>query len=135
MYRKSRLPGLFLAAIIAVPSLHAQDAREDIRRGREIWDRKGCGSCHGLNVTYGGPALAGVTERRSREWLYQWLRDSKTMVRTDSIARGLKEAWKMAMPSQGLSREEVDALLAFLADRERRLGGEGRAASEATAPQ
>ena len=62
MHRKSRLPGLFLAAIIAVPSLHAQDAGEDIRRGREIWDRKGCGSCHGLTLKGGlGPALLPAT--------------------------------------------------------------------------
>ena len=107
---------VMLAAWVASPA-HGQDAKE-LKRGQRIWDRKRCASCHGMHSTHGGPALAGVTKRRTREWLYRWLDDSESMVRTDSIGREMLALWRFVMPSQGLSPRDADALLAFLQSKE-----------------
>jgi cytochrome c551/c552 len=109
---------LLLGAVIASP-VQGQDSKA-VKRGQRIWDRKGCGSCHGLYSTHGGPALEGVAQRRTREWLYRWLDDSESMVRTDSIGKEMVERWRLVMPSQGLSKKDTDALLAFLQSKESR---------------
>ena len=107
---------MVLGAIIAAP-VQGQDSRE-VKRGQRIWDRKHCASCHGLHSTHGGPPLAGVAKRRTREWLYRWMDDSESMARTDSIGREMVAVWRMVMPSQGLSTKDTDALLAFLQSKE-----------------
>jgi mono/diheme cytochrome c family protein len=111
-----------LALLCAASEGVAQEADADlIRKGRAIWVKRECGSCHGIDATAGGPALEGLTQRRSREWLYRWLKDSKSMVVSDSIGRELMSLYKVAMPSQKLSPRDVDALLAYIEDRERRV--------------
>jgi mono/diheme cytochrome c family protein len=109
------------AVLVLLPvSVAAQSGvPEDVARGRKIWDKKRCQACHGIGWQYGGPDLAGLAERRTRDWLYRWLKDSKSMVRTDSIGRELlARNNNVVMPNQRLSPREVDALLAFIAYEE-----------------
>jgi mono/diheme cytochrome c family protein len=109
---------LMLGALFASP-VQGQDSKV-VKRGQRIWDRKRCAACHGLHSTHGGPPLAGVEQRRSKDWLYRWLNDSETMVRTDSIGREMLARWRFVMPSQKLSTRDTDALLAFLRSKESR---------------
>jgi mono/diheme cytochrome c family protein len=78
-----------------------------------------CSACHSLGSERGvGPGLAGVTERRSRAWLVDWLRaPDRVVARGDSIAGALlKEYNGLVMPNGGLQESEVNALVAFLAN-------------------
>jgi mono/diheme cytochrome c family protein len=107
-----------LAGTIAAGDAGAQtDSTELIRRGQRVYEKKECARCHGIDVTGSGPTLGGVTQRRSREWLYGWLNKSKDMARQDSTAKALVEIYSYVMPNQRLSREDVDAVLAFIEHR------------------
>jgi hypothetical protein len=52
---------------------------EAIMEGRMLF-RSNCRSCHSISVAQTGPALAGVTYRHDRKWLYSWTRNWKKMV-------------------------------------------------------
>ncbi len=56
--------------------------------GKELY-LTNCGSCHGLKMVddLTGPALGGVTKKKSKEWLYDFTRNSIKM-----IEKGDKEA-------------------------------------------
>lgn len=75
---------------------------------------KSCSSCHtiggGDDV---GPDLKGVTEKRSREWLQEFIKSSQTMILSgDPVANELFVKFKnKKMPDQDLTPEEIDALL------------------------
>ncbi|MDH5637577.1 MAG: cytochrome c [Nitrospinota bacterium] len=46
--------------------------------GAALWGSKKCKNCHNLSAKKKvGPGLAGVTGKRSEEWLVKWLTDTK----------------------------------------------------------
>jgi cytochrome c551/c552 len=92
-----------------------------VLKGKEIWDKKRCAACHGISQVHSGPDLAGVSQRRSREWLYRWMKESQKMIEDDSTAQAMFQEYnRLPMPSQKMSRGDVDALLAFIDAEERR---------------
>lgn len=76
-----------------------------------------CGACHtvgdGDDV---GPDLAGVTERRSRDWLIPFIRSSQTIIQEgDKVAIELFERFgRTKMPDHPYSEAEIDQLLAYI---------------------
>jgi len=92
-----------------------------VLKGKEIWDKKRCAACHGISQVHSGPDLAGVSQRRSREWLYRWMKESQRMIEDDSTAQALFQEYnRLPMPSQKMSKGDVDALLVFIDAEERR---------------
>jgi nitrite reductase (NO-forming) len=67
-----------------------------------------CLACHSIG---GGPKLGpdllGVTETRSDPWLTRWLKEPEVMLQEDPDAKAMLEEWKIPMPNQYLSDEEV----------------------------
>ncbi|MEW5942032.1 MAG: c-type cytochrome [Chloroflexota bacterium] len=102
----------FLATSIAFarPLAQAPD-------GEALFTEKGCPACHtiGGGDTV-GPDLQGVTERRTQEWLTQWLTAPDQMLAAgDATATELYEKYnKIPMPNLGLTPDEVSALIEFL---------------------
>ena len=77
-----------------------------------------CSGCH----TYGqgvrvSTDLKGVTERRSRSWLIDWIRSSEKLISTgDPVATALfREYRQVRMPDHDLPESEIAALVDFLA--------------------
>jgi cytochrome c1 len=58
--------------------------------------------------------LKGVTKRRDQEWITKWLKDPDTMIRTDPTAKELLKQYLVPMPNQGLTDEDIQALMAYL---------------------
>jgi cytochrome c oxidase cbb3-type subunit 2 len=86
--------------------------------GERLYLRKGCGACHTLGKgRHLGPDLAGVTSRRTRDWLRRWLKDPLEFVSADADARALLAEYKIPMPSPELGPAEIDAVIDFLATR------------------
>lgn len=76
-----------------------------------------CASCHNINKTLTGPALAGVDERRSIDWIISFVHSSQSMVKKgDKDAVALFEKFnKIPMPDhQDISAEEVKNIVAYI---------------------
>lgn len=89
----------------------------DEAAGEKIFKKK-CKSCHRLSDgTKVGPGLAGVTTRRTNEWLHEWLTNPKAMIaKGDPIAVKLKKKYKKQMRTYKLmadvkNREDIISFL------------------------
>jgi mono/diheme cytochrome c family protein len=101
------------------------------RAGANVWEAKACGACHGIGAkqVVVGPDLAGVLERREQAWLERWLKEPDVMQQSDSIAKALLAEYNnIPMPNLGLTDEEIEALLHYIARESER----ARAASGGT---
>lgn len=96
----------------------------DASAGGTLFKQK-CAACHtiGGGDTV-GPDLAGVTKERDAAWLKKWIADPAGVIASgDPVATSLKSKYGMVMPTLGLSDEEIDNVIAYLAS-----GGEASAA-------
>ena len=82
-----------------------------------------CLACHSIGQGRKlGPDLAGVTDRRSSEWLTKWLKSPEKMLQSDANAKAmLKESGGLPMPNQNLSDEEIRQYIGYFkwADEQR----------------
>ena len=82
--------------------------------GEVIFKAK-CTACHKISKKFIGPALQGVTERRSPEWIMNMALNPEEMVQKDPIAQQLLIEFNGApMANQNLTEEEARALLEYL---------------------
>ncbi|HEY8469879.1 MAG TPA: cytochrome c [Longimicrobiales bacterium] len=82
-------------------------------RGEELFRMK-CMACHRMDERYVGPALRGVTERRTPEFVMNMMLNPGEMVRRHPVARAMLAAHFTEMPNQNLTEEEARALLEYL---------------------
>ena len=52
-----------------------------IENGKAIFSTR-CATCHHVNKQLVGPALSGVDERRSMEWIIKFVQSSQTLIKT-----------------------------------------------------
>ncbi|MEE9430410.1 MAG: c-type cytochrome [Melioribacteraceae bacterium] len=80
--------------------------------GKETY-KKMCTACHKFKKRYIGPALLGVTKRRSPEWIMNMILDPEKMVAEDPLAKALITEYNAPMANQQLKEEEARAILEF----------------------
>ncbi len=92
------------------------------KRGRELWMSRSCDACHTIGKgRRAGPDLLDVTSRRSTEWLTKWLKNTKEMQESDSVAQRLVvEAKGVKMANLHLTDADVEALISYLGDETRK---------------
>lgn len=77
-----------------------------------------CASCHALNRTLTGPALAGVLERvPDRKLLYEWIRNSNKVIQSGNpyFVKLYKDFNKTSMNQfPNLTEEEIEAILYYI---------------------
>jgi cytochrome c2 len=75
-----------------------------------------CTACHALGKKLIGPDLLGVTERRSEEWIYRFIRNSQQMIQEgDPIAVQVWEEYnKIPMQSFDFTDEQIKGILDFI---------------------
>lgn len=75
-----------------------------------------CAQCHAVNEKVVGPALAGITKRRSISWLIPWVQNpAKVVASGDEYAIKLYNDYgKQQMPSFALSKKEIAAIIAYV---------------------
>lgn len=91
-------------------------SEEAIELGRQLFNGN-CKVCHALNEVVVGPALAGVHERRPKDWLHAFIRNSQQVIQSgDAYAVNLfNEYNKTQMPPfNTFEDEELDAILAYI---------------------
>ncbi|MFT4790539.1 MAG: mono/diheme cytochrome c family protein [Arcticibacterium sp.] len=82
--------------------------------GQEIFEVK-CTACHMPNQRMIGPALAGILERRSPEWVMNMIINPTEMIQKDPIAKALLLEYNNAiMLNQNVNQEDSRAILEYL---------------------
>jgi mono/diheme cytochrome c family protein len=128
------LSGVALATIAgiwaALPTV-ANAAGTDAAAGQQIFQEK-CVACHTVGKgALVGPDLEGVTARRPREWLEQWIAAPEAVLaKKDPYATSLLHQFHdVQMPNPVLSPSDITAVLAYL---ETAAGQPSAPATEAT---
>ena len=84
-----------------------------VAEGEVIFKAK-CTACHKISKKFVGPALKGVTQRRSPEWIMNMTLNPEEMIQKDPIAKQLlADANGAPMANQNLTEEEARALLEY----------------------
>lgn len=75
-----------------------------------------CTTCHAVKEKVIGPALKGIEQRRSEEWLLKWVKNSQAVIKSgDEYAVKLYNDYnKTAMTSFSLKDVEIKAILAYV---------------------
>lgn len=109
-----RLAASLIVLLAASITSYAQSAAE----GQALFGGK-CYSCH--NVGSGdktGPDLKGVTTRRTKEWLHEFVNAPASMnAKGDPAAKELFNKFTATvMPDQGLTPQQIDSILMMIED-------------------
>ena len=75
--------------------------------GKELFETK-CTTCHKVAKRYIGPAMKGVTERRTPEWIMNMILNPMKMIKEDSLAKQVMIESNMAiMVKQGITEDQA----------------------------
>ena len=97
-----------------------------LNRGRELLSRLNCVGCHQLQgierPAMLGPDLTDVGAKVTREWIYKWLKDPRTVSDSSGNVQvdGYLSVDEPRMPKFRLTDEELRALSAYLVSRNSR---------------
>ena len=80
--------------------------------GKAIFVAK-CSACHKISKRVVGPALIGITERRSPEWIMNMILNPEVMVAENPIAKKLLAEYLAPMANQGLTENEARLILEY----------------------
>ena len=119
--------GAFALSLAIAGGVRAQDTANPAE-GRALFEAK-CAACHSTGTErIVGPGLAGVTDQREHDWLIDFITGPDRMIASgDPIAKALVAEYGMPMPNLGITPEQAEAILAYLAGGE---GGTGVVAAE-----
>jgi len=96
-----------------------------LKRGRELLTRLNCVGCHHLQGIERpkmiGPDLTNVGHKVSRQWIYKWLKEPRTLTDADGnvTVNGVENAETLRMPQFALTDEELRGLSAYLSVQKR----------------
>jgi mono/diheme cytochrome c family protein len=83
-------------------------------KGQKVYDVK-CASCHKLTEErLVGPGWAGVTTRRTPEWVMNFVTNTEEMLAKDPEAQAQLEICLVRMPNQNLSDDEARSVFEFM---------------------
>ncbi len=119
---KAKLTIAILAILISAASVASPPAEQ----GKAIFSAR-CAACHNINKVLTGPALAGVHERRSMDWIISFVKSSQSLVKSgDKDAVALFEKFnKMPMPDHSdLSADDIKSVVEFIKAESKTIVGE-----------
>ena len=73
-----------------------------------------CTMCHEYGEDKLGPALKGVTKKRTPEWILNLMLNTEEMFEKDQDALALKDKYESMMVSVGLNEQEAKSILEYL---------------------
>ncbi|BBA17000.1 c-type cytochrome [Blattabacterium cuenoti] len=109
---------IFLSIFLDLEGRKLKADKENVENGMELF-KKNCTACHSIDLEKKmiGPPLSGVTEKRTRKWLHQWIKNNKSLRESgDKEALEIyKEYGNVEMnPFLHLSEKEIDDILSFI---------------------
>ena len=114
------LPTRFIQA--SCGSCHQSDLPEtpQLTRGRQLLAELNCQGCHRLQgierPVMLGPDLTNIGTKVSREWIYKWLKEPRTIIDKDGnvVVNGYETEEEPRMPKFRLTETELRAFSAYL---------------------
>jgi mono/diheme cytochrome c family protein len=99
-----------LLASVSLPAL-----ADPIGEGKALFSTR-CAGCHNVNVKLTGPALAGVDQRRSIDWIIGFVKSSKTMINNgDKDAIAIYEQFRVPMPDHtDLTDDNIKQIVEYI---------------------
>lgn len=88
---------------------------EMVMRGRNIYEMK-CEDCHSLSENEVGPSLGDVVERRSPEFIMNFILNPGENVLNHPVGLDLLAQHNVEMPYRDVSEDEARAVYEFLRD-------------------
>ncbi len=89
-----------------------------VTSGKAIFQSK-CFACHKLTTEkLVGPGWSGVTDRRSPEWIMNWVTNTKIMVDRDLAAQADLAVCLIRMPDQELTDDQARNVLEFMREND-----------------
>ncbi len=103
-------------------SCHRDDLPEmpQLNRGRQLLEALNCAGCHRLQdidrPVMLGPDLTSIGTKVSREWIYKWLKEPRTITDAEGnvTVNGVETEEEPRMPKFRLTEQELRALSAYL---------------------
>lgn len=116
----------FIFTLLLISTGFAALANPPAEEGKAIFNSR-CASCHSISKTLTGPALAGLDERRSMDWIVSFVRSSQSMIKAgdkDAIAVFEKHN-KIPMPDHtDLNAESIASIVEFIKTESKNTVGE-----------
>jgi len=83
-----------------------------VAKGKGIY-KINCSACHKFKKRYIGPALKGITKRRSPEWIMNMILNPDAMLQKDPIGKALLKEYNAPMANQQLKETDARAILEY----------------------
>jgi mono/diheme cytochrome c family protein len=120
----------YVAVILSMMLLNFTAVYADpIEEGKAIFTTR-CAACHNINQRLTGPALAGVQERRSIEWIISFVKSSQSMVKSgDKDAVAIFEQFnKVPMPDHpDLTDDNIKQIVEYIKTEAKPAGDDSKA--------
>ncbi len=94
-----------------------------IEEGKKTFTSR-CSSCHKVDKDFAGPALAGIYDRKSMDWIKKFVHSSQALIQSgDTAAIAIFEKFKkFPMPDhKDLSDADIENIMAFIKDESGKL--------------
>jgi len=98
---------------------------EQAEKGKELFSTKGCSACHAIGRRVTGPDLAGVTKRRTAQWMEHQILEPEVMTKEDPISHELLGTYALQMPNQRLTQPEARAVIEFFKQHDQGAANDG----------
>jgi mono/diheme cytochrome c family protein len=114
------LPTHFIQASCGTCHLEDLPQTPQLTRGRQLLASLNCQGCHKLpgieTPVMRGPDLSSVGTKVTREWIYKWLKEPRTVLDKDGnvVVNGYETTDEPRMPKFRLTEAELIALTAYL---------------------
>lgn len=105
-----------LVFLLLLFGIQANTYADPLETGKTIFTTR-CAACHNVNKVILGPALAGIDQRRSMDWIVGFVQSSQTLVKKgDKDAVALFEKFsKVVMPDHAdLKEADIKGILAYI---------------------
>jgi cytochrome c551/c552 len=87
-------------------------------QGEKLFTTKGCSACHAFGRRLTCPDLAGVTHRRTAQWMQSQILHPEVMTKSDPISHALFAQFALQMPNQHLTEDEAKAVIEYFKTRD-----------------
>jgi len=116
-------PLLACGVIDAYPnddSSQPQDSTSEMISSGEVLFKENCKPCHAVHTQEVGPALYGVTNRRTKKWIRQFIRNNEVLVqRKDTAAINLikKFGYSPHVHFESMTNKEIEDIMQYINTR------------------